>query len=255
MPPMITDPIFYLYAVPAVILVGLAKGGFGGSITMIGVPLMALAISPVAAAGIMLPILIVMDVVGLLAWRGTFDRTVLRLILPASVLGVALGYATATLIPPDGIRLLIGGLCLAFAAQWFLKSRHTVPSKKPGRISGMFWGTIAGFTSFTTHAGGPPFQVYVMPLKLAPAVFAGTTVIFFAVTNFLKLVPYFLLGQFSSENLATSAVLLPLAPLSTLAGVWLVKRTDRERFYLITYALLIPVGIQLVYAGLRGLLG
>ena len=252
---MISDPILYLYAVPAVILVGLAKGGFGGSISMIGVPLMALAISPVAAAGIMLPILIVMDVVGLLAWRGTFDRAVLRLILPASVAGVALGYATATMISIDGIRLLIGVLCLAFAGQWFLKARHAVEPKTPGKLSGIFWGTIAGFTSFTTHAGGPPFQVYVMPLKLAPAVFAGTTVIFFAVTNFLKLVPYFLLGQFSTENLLASAILLPLAPLSTLAGVWLVKRTNRERFYLITYALLIPVGLKLVYDGLISMLG
>jgi len=252
---MISDPIFYLYAVPAVILVGLSKGGFGGSISMIGVPLMALAISPVAAAGIMLPILIVMDIVGLIAWRGTFDRRVLQLILPASVAGVALGFATATMISIDGIRLLIGALCLAFAAQWFLKARHSDTPKAPGRLAGLFWGTLAGFTSFTTHAGGPPFQVYVMPLKLAPAVFAGTTVIFFAVTNFLKLVPYFLLGQFSAENLVASAILLPLAPLATLAGVWLVKRTDRERFYLITYALLIPVGLKLVYDGLSAMLG
>jgi uncharacterized membrane protein YfcA len=251
---MIFDPIFYLYAVPAVILVGLAKGGFGGSISMIGVPLMALAISPVAAAGIMLPILIVMDVVGLIAWRGTFDRRVLRLILPASVVGVALGYATATMISIDGIRLLIGGLCLVFAAQWFLKARHSTLPRAPGKLAGIFWGTVAGFTSFTTHAGGPPFQVYVMPLKLAPAVFAGTTVIFFAVTNFLKLLPYFLLGQFSTQNLLASAILLPLAPLATLAGVWLVRRTNRERFYLITYALLIPVGLKLVYDGLLPML-
>ena len=252
---MIYEPIFYLCAIPAVILVGLAKGGFGGSISMIGVPLMALAISPVAAAGIMLPILIVMDVVGLIAWRGTFDRRVLRLILPASVAGVALGYATATMISIDGIRLLIGVLCLAFSAQWFLKARHTTLPRAPGKLGGLFWGTVAGFTSFTTHAGGPPFQVYVMPLKLAPAVFAGTTVIFFAVTNFLKLVPYFLLGQFSTENLLASAILLPLAPLATLAGVWLVRRTNRERFYLITYALMIPVGLKLVYDGIIPSLG
>jgi uncharacterized membrane protein YfcA len=250
---MISDPSFYLLAVPAVVLVGLAKGGFGGSISMIGVPLMALAISPVAAAGIMLPILIVMDVVGLLAWRGTFDRAVLRLILPASILGVALGYFTAALVPVDGIKLLIGLLCLAFGLHWFVFARHQAEARAPGRLRGIFWGVVSGFTSFTTHAGGPPFQVYVMPLRLEPAVYAGTTVIFFAVTNAVKLLPYFLLGQFSAENLTTSAILLPLAPLATMAGVWLVRRTDRERFYLITYALLIPVGLKLVIDAVRSL--
>lgn len=244
---MILDPFFYLCAVPAVLLVGLAKGGFGGSVTMIGVPLMALAVSPVVAAGIMLPILVVMDIVGLVAWRGTYDRKVLRVILPASIVGVGLGFLTATMISPNGIRLMIGLLCLVFALHWFAAARHRPEPRAPDRARGLFWGIVSGFTSFATHAGGPPFQVYVMPLRLEPAVYAGTTVIFFAVTNVVKLAPYFWLGQFSAENLMTSAVLLPLAPIATLAGVWLVRRTNRERFYLITYALLVPVGAKLVW--------
>ncbi|KQT52143.1 MULTISPECIES: sulfite exporter TauE/SafE family protein [unclassified Aureimonas] len=244
---MITDPLFYMVAIPAVILVGLAKGGFGGAISMLGVPLMALTISPVAAAGIMLPILLLMDAVGLFAWRGTYDGPLLKLILPASVLGVGLGYLTATTISTDGVRFLIGSLCLLFAAHWFLAARHRPKPKARDKVRGFFWGIVSGFTSFATHAGGPPFQVYVMPLRLEPSVYAGTTVIFFAVTNALKILPFFLLGQLSADNLATSAVLLPLAPLATLAGVWLVKRVDRERFYLVTTALLIPVGLKLVY--------
>ena len=244
---MITDPTFYLFAVPAVILVGLAKGGFGGAISMLGVPLMALAISPVTAAGIMLPILIVMDVVALLAWRGTYDRAVLRLILPASVVGVGLGFLTAASISANGIRFLVGLLCILFAAHWFLAARHRTLPKAPDRVRGFFWGIVSGFTSFATHAGGPPFQVYVMPLRLEPAVYAGTTVIFFAVTNFLKIVPFFLLGQLSTGNLTTSALLMPLAPLATLAGAWLVRRTDREQFYVVTTALLVPVGLKLLY--------
>lgn len=252
---MIADPFFYLLAVPAVLLVGLAKGGFGGSVTMIGVPLMALAVSPVTAAGIMLPILIVMDVVGLLAWRGTYDRTVLRPILPASIVGVALGFLTATIVSPNGIRLLVGLLCLVFAANWFLTARHRPEARPADRARGIFWGVVSGFTSFATHAGGPPFQVYVMPLRLEPSVYAGTTVIFFAVTNIVKLPAYYWLGQLSAENLLTSAVLLPLAPLATLAGVWLVKRTDRERFYLITSALLVPVGAKLVSDSLMDMVG
>lgn len=249
---MITDPVFFACALPAVLLVGLSKGGFGGSVSMIGVPLMALAISPVAAAGIMLPILIVMDVVALFAWRGVYDRTVLRLVLPASVLGIAIGYAASASIPEGGVRLTMGVLCLIFAVQWFLSARHRIEPETASRRKGFFWGAISGFTSFVSHAGGPPFQVYVMPLRLDPAVFAGTTVIFFAFTNFVKLIPYFLLGQFSSENLATSAVLLPLAPVATVIGVRLVRKIEREKFYLITYALLIPVGLKLVYDGVKG---
>ncbi len=247
---MITDPLFYAAAIPAVLLVGMAKGGFGGSITMIGVPMMALAISPVAAAGIMLPILVVMDVVAMLAWRGVFDRTVLRLILPASMLGIVAGFLTAAFVSETGVRLLVGLLCLLFAFQWFLSGRHRIEPAAASRSKGAFWGAVAGFTSFVSHSGGPPLQVYVMPLRLEPAVFAGTTVLFFGATNFAKLVPYFLLGQFSPENLATSALLLPLAPIATLAGVWLVKRIEREKFYLVTYALLIPVGLKLVADGL-----
>jgi uncharacterized protein len=248
---MITDPLFYAVAVPAVLLVGLSKGGFGGSVSMIGVPIMALAISPITAAGVMLPILIVMDVVALLAWRGIYDSGVLKLILPASMLGIALGYATSAATSEAAVRLLMGVLCLAFAVQWFFSARHRVEPAAASRPKGFFWGAVAGFTSFVSHAGGPPFQVYVMPLRLEPTVFAGTTVIFFGATNFVKLAPYFLLGQFSAENLATSAVLLPLAPLATMVGVWLVKRVPRERFYLVTYSLLIPVGLKLVADGIR----
>ncbi|KQT54434.1 hypothetical protein ASG43_02195 [Aureimonas sp. Leaf454] len=251
---MITDPLFYLVAVPAVILVGLAKGGFGGAISMLGVPLMALTISPVAAAGIMLPILLLMDIVGLFAWRGTYDRALLRLILPASVIGVGLGFLTATMVSANGVRFLVGALCLLFAAHWFVTARHRIAPKAPDKARGFFWGVISGFTSFATHAGGPPFQVYVMPLRLEPPVYAGTTVIFFAVTNALKVIPFFLLGQLSPDNLATSAVLLPLAPLATLGGVWLVKRVDRERFYVVTTALLVPVGLKLVYDSVIGFL-
>ncbi|WP_152048051.1 sulfite exporter TauE/SafE family protein [Aureimonas psammosilenae] len=247
---MITDPLFYAVAIPAVFLVGLSKGGFGGSISMVGVPAMALAISPVTAAGIMLPILIVMDIVALVAWRGVYDKAVLKVILPASMIGIALGYATSASIPDAGVRLTIGILCLVFSVQWFFSGRHKTAPGEASRPKGVFWGAVAGFTSFVSHSGGPPFQVYVMPLKLQPAVFAGTTVVFFAATNFVKLVPYFLLGQFSAQSLATSAALLPLAPIATVIGVWLVKKTEAEKFYLITYALLIPVGLKLVQEGL-----
>lgn len=250
---MITDPLFYVFAVPAVILVGLSKGGFGGSITLLGVPLMAFVIDPVAAAGILLPILVATDLIGLVAWRREFDRKVLLSMLPAAFGGIAFGYFAAALIPADGFRVLLGLLSLWFALQWFLSSRHHEHARAPNRLRAGFWGAMSGFASFVSHAGGPPYQVYVLPLRLTPPVYASTSVVFFAAVNAAKLPAYFLLGQFSAENLATSAVLLPVALVTTLAGVWIVRRIDPASFYWVTYGVLIPVGAKLVYDGVVGL--
>ncbi|MDY8109410.1 sulfite exporter TauE/SafE family protein [Fulvimarina sp. 2208YS6-2-32] len=251
---MIMDPWFYVAAVPAVFLVGMSKGGFGGTLALLGVPLMALAISPVAAAGILLPIMIVMDAIALLAWRGTVSRAVLLQMLPASMVGIALGYATSAVFPPDAIRVVIGLLSLWFVANWWFRLRGAETEAPQHRGRAAFWGACAGYGSFVAHAGGPPFQVYVAPLRLPPAHYAGTAVVFFAATNAVKLVPYYLLGQFSDENLATSLMLLPLAPVATLFGVWIARRLKPELFYRIVYAFLVPVGIKLVHDGTWGLI-
>ncbi len=80
---LLADPSFYAAAIPAVILVGLSKGGLGGAVGFVGVPLMALVMSPVQAAAILLPILVLMDVVSLWSWRGFYDRLMLKTMLPA----------------------------------------------------------------------------------------------------------------------------------------------------------------------------
>nr|WP_210382377.1 sulfite exporter TauE/SafE family protein [Jiella sonneratiae] len=245
--------MFYAVAIPAVILIGLSKGGFGGTAALVGVPLMAIAVPPVTAAGILLPILLVMDVVGLFAWRGRFDRGIVFTMLPAAALGVLLGYLTAAAVSEDAFRLTIGLLALSFFGNWLAGARRARAARPQQPAKGAFWGAVAGFASFVSHAGGPPYQIYVVPLKIPPPVFAGTSVIFFASVNAMKLLPYFLLGQFSRDNLSTSAALLPLAPVATLAGIWLVKRTDPTLFYRIIYWLLLPIGLKLVYDGAAAL--
>ncbi|WP_040489134.1 sulfite exporter TauE/SafE family protein [Fulvimarina pelagi] len=250
---MITDPWFYCAAIPAVFLVGLSKGGFGGTMALVGVPMMALVISPVAAAGILLPILILMDLIALYAWRGTFSKTVLADMLPASVLGISLGYLTSAYAPPDAVSIVVGLLSLWFVTNWFLHARHAMTPVPENRRRAWAWGVGAGYGSFVAHAGGPTFQIYVLPLRLAPPVYAGTAVVFFAVTNVAKLIPYYALGQFSYENLATSLALFPVAPIATFCGVWLVKRLEPELFYRIVYGLLVPVGLKLIYDGLTAI--
>lgn len=250
---MITDPLFYLAAIPGVLLTGMAKGGFGGALSMLTVPLMALVISPVQAAAIMLPILICMDIVGLIAWRGIYDSRAIAIMLPAAMLGIAAAWATAAWVTEAHVRLIVGVVSLWFAADYWLGGSKRMEPKPHNRAKGTFWGAVAGFTSFVSHAGGPPFQMYMLPLRLDPKVFAGTAIIVFAVVNAVKVVPYFFLGQFSAANLWTSAVLLPLAPLATLLGVRLVKTVRPDTFYRIVYIALFVISLKLIWDGIWGL--
>ncbi|CAN5565435.1 sulfite exporter TauE/SafE family protein [soil metagenome] len=249
---MITDPWFYALAVPAVILLGLAKGGFAG-IGVIAVPLMALAVSPVLAASITLPILIVQDVVSVWSFRRTWDKAILILMLPSAALGIFAGFALAAFVKPGAVEMAVGTISVVFAMQRLWLERTGAPVA-PDRVEGLPWrgvlaGIAAGFTSQISHAGGPPFQMYVLPKKLARDVFIGTSAIFFAVVNWMKVPAYLALGQFSHESLATSAALLPLAIASTWAGVWLVRRVPGQAFYKIIYGLLIVVGGKLAWDG------
>ena len=254
---LFTDPLFYVAAVPAVILVGLSKGGLGGSMGFIGVPLMALAMPPVQAAAILLPILVLMDIVSLWSWRGVYDGSILKTMMPGAMIGIAIGWLTATLVTEEAIRLIVGTVAIVFVGRWIYQQflrRGVVEHASPNRAAALSWGTVAGFTSFVAHAGGPPYQVYTLPLGLDPKVFTGTSVIFFAVTNAVKLVPYFALGQFDTANLTVSLVLMPLAPLATIAGAFVVKRMRPEVFYPFTYATIAVVAVMLAYEGVVDLL-
>ncbi|KUO68530.1 MAG: hypothetical protein APF80_07545 [Alphaproteobacteria bacterium BRH_c36] len=251
---MITEPAFYAVAVPAVILTGLAKGGFLGALGGFSVPLISLVISPIEAAGIMLPILIAMDMVGLAAYRGEYDRKNLVILLPAALAGIAIGWATAAYVTEAHVRLIVGLVGFVFAARYWLQRAPHAPLPGPDRLKGMFWGTVAGFTSFVSHTGAPPFQVYMLPQRLPNALYAGTGVIFFATVNMVKVIPYAALGQFSAANLSTVAVLMPLAPIAMLAGVWLTRRVPQGPFYAVLHAGLLIVSAKLIYDALGTLL-
>jgi uncharacterized protein len=255
MPSLLTDPLFLAVALPAVFLVGLSKGGIGGPMAIIGVPLMSIAISPVQAAAIFLPILIVSDVIALWGWRGQANWKTLAHLLPGGIIGVGIGWMLATKVTPDSIRLLVGAIAILFviriATQKFFQGE--VKPKGENALLGTFWGGLAGFTSFVAHAGAPPYQVYALRLGHSPSVYAATNTVFFAVTNVIKLVPYFMLGQFDSTNLSTSAMFLPLAIGATWLGIWLTKRVKPSVFYPMMYVIVTLVGIKLIADGLTAL--
>jgi uncharacterized membrane protein YfcA len=248
---MLTQWSFYATAVPAVILLGLSKGGFAG-LGVLGMPLMALTIPPVQAAAITLPILVIQDLFSVWAYRRSWDRANLKILLPGAVGGIILAYLLAARVPDAAVALVLGIISIVFALRRFLAGRYaaaptwTMPLNRP---AGWFWGAAAGFTSMVAHAGGPPFQIYVLPQHLPRDIFVGTSVVFFALVNLIKVPPYLALGQLTRENLLTSATLFPLAIASTWAGIWLVRRVASERFYSIVYALLLLLGCKLVLDG------
>lgn len=240
--------LFYALAIPAVILLGLAKGGFSG-VGAVSLPMIALAISPVKAAAILLPILIVQDVVGVWAFRKTWDRGTLALMLPSAAVGIVLGYLLASRVSSDTVLGVLGVISVVFAAQrlWVERRGQIVaPSRAPLWV-GAILGAASGFTSQVAHAGGPPFQMWILPRRLPRDVMVGTTAIFFAVVNWIKVPAYVALGQFSRENMAIAGTLLPVAIVSTFAGVWLVRRVAAERFYTFIYILMVAVGLKLMW--------
>jgi uncharacterized protein len=244
---------FYLVAIPAVILFGLSKGGFSGLGT-IGVPMLSLVASPVRAAAIILPILLVQDWLSVWAFRRDFSPRNLIILIPSSIIGVAVGWLFAARVSDDAVRLAIGVISIVFVLYMLIRDRlGRAPVEKPGVPSGILWGSLSGFTSFVSHAGSPPFQVYVMPQYLKPPVFAGTATMFFAAVNLLKVPPYFLLGQFNRDNLFVSAGLIPVAILSTFGGVWLTRRVSADRFYAVILALTFLIGVKLTYDAVRAL--
>jgi uncharacterized membrane protein YfcA len=246
---MTSDPWFYAVAVPAILLTGLAKGGFLGGLGGLAVPIMSLVISPVQAAGIMLPILIAMDWIGLWAYRRDWDGRNLAILLPAALLGVAVGYAMAARVTDAHVRLIVGIVALVFSLDYWLPLRPKAGPRRPSLARGSLWGAIAGFTSFVSHTGGPPLSVYLLPQRLPNATYAATAVAFFTVVNLVKVPAYVSLGQLGSGNLMIAATLMPLAVLAILAGVRLTRVVPQEPFYGIAYACLLPVALKLIWDG------
>jgi len=240
--------IYYLCAAIAVIISGLAKGGFAG-LGALAMPVMAMGVDPIEGAAILLPILIVQDVISVWSFRRTYSGEIIRVMLPGMMLGVLIGYVYASQLSGKAVLGALGGISIIFGLHRLWLERATaivLPSNSPKWLGTLF-GVVSGFTSQIAHAGSPPFQMWVLPRRLPRDALVGTTAISFAAMNWIKVPAYAALGQFTIKNLVASAVLLPLALAATLAGVALVRRIDAARFYKIIYALMILLGLKLAF--------
>jgi uncharacterized membrane protein YfcA len=238
--------IFWALAVLAAFLVGMSKGGLP-VVGMLAVPVMALAMDPLMAAGLLLPVYVVSDMFGLYAYRRAFSLANLRILVPATAVGVFLGWFTVGMVPEWVVIASIGMIGTVFALFLLLRRGPEGPAKSARLGPGLFWGAITGYTSFISHAGAPPYQVYVMPQRLEKLVFAGTSTILFAWVNLIKLPPYWMLGQINPRSLQEAAVLALPAVIGVFAGVKLVKVISQAFFYqLVTWALLL-ISLKLLW--------
>lgn len=247
-----SDYTFWAVAILAVFVVGLSKSGLVGSMGMIAVPLLALVMPARDATGMMLPVLLAMDAIAIWVYRRDANWHVLRIMLPGAVVGTVLGWLLWSVITDAQVLLAVGIVTVLFMLDALLPLRKRLPDTPPSRFWGSFWGGAAGLTSFISHTGGPPFQIYTLPLGMTPTMYSATTAFFFAIVNTMKLVPFFFLGQLSVNNLELSAALIPFGLAGVGLGVYLVRRISARAFYQIAYVLILLLGIKVLYDGIVG---
>ena len=252
--PLLSDPLFYAVAVPAVLIFGISKSGFGGALGGLSVPLLALVISPVQAAAILLPIICLMDLLTVWAYRGKWVIGELRLLVPSALIGIAVGTLLFGYVSADVLRLLVGTTALLFAVHYWMHLRasaRAVTRDVPKPV-GVAASAVAGFTSFIAHAGGPPLSMYLLRRSLDKTQFVARAAAFFAAVNYVKLVPYAALGQLELANLKTSLMLAPLAPVGIAMGIWLHRRIADRLFFGLACLLLFAISLKLISDGIQG---
>jgi uncharacterized protein len=244
-----SDPWFVATALVAVSLLGLSKGGFFGLGTM-GLPLLSLFVPPMQAAALLLPTVLAQDVLTIWTYRRTWSAESLRLLIPGAAVGIVIAYFFAASLSAADIRLAIGVIIGAFVFRHWLGMRFNQLAPRPSRGSGIFFGVLGGFTTMLANAGGPAWQMHLLPQKLEKFTYVGTLTMMFAASNLMKIPAYNALGQLTWDNLATGAVLLPAAVVANYAGIWLVRRTPTELFFRIAYVLMFFIAIELIRSGL-----
>jgi len=246
---LIANPSLFALLCLSAFFVGLSKGGMP-VIAMLSVPILSLVMSPIVAAVLLLPIYLISDIISVWLYRREYSAINLKILIPAGILGVLIGWATAAYVSDELVSLLLGIMGVTFCLHVWLRNNSNVKPKLPNTRKGLFWGTLAGFTSFISHAGGPPYQVYTLPQQMPKMVFAGTSTILFAVINLAKLGPYSTLYPYTKTSLIASSTLIPVAALGTIFGRYLIKQLSEKWFYLAVQIALFLISIKLIVSSI-----
>lgn len=255
-----TDPTFYLVAATTLFVISFLKGGFGGGFATLGIPFLSLVMDPLDAAIVIAPLVALQDVFALNAYPPrTWSKPNLVRLAPALLVGLGLGFLAFVYVDQRYVVLTIALITLVFTLRWFanrlFRSAAPLPAPtQPSFRSAMLWGSMAGFTTFVAHSGGPPLQIYLLRQRLDKTVFAGTAAAFFAMGNTIKIGPYMWLGSLEPHLLWIALALAPTVPL----GVWMGRkwhdRIAEPTLYLICYSLLLLGGLKLLYDAIGGFL-
>mgnify|MGYP006254044249 FL=1 len=250
---MILDPYFYLIAILSVFLHGMGKGGFigaGSFGSLLAIPMLSIFIPPFQAVAILLLPLIFMDLVTVWRYRRMWDVKILKFIVPLAFFGIIVGTLSFSYLSEDSVRVIIGLMAVIFCLDYYLRKNSAEP-QKPSLWGSYFWPSLSGFTSFSIHAGGLPLSFYLLPMRLDRRIYVATAGLFYLLINLFKIFPYAYLGQMNFQNIYTSLLLLPLAPIGVYAGAYLVDKINQDWFYRIGYFCTLIAGLKLVYDGLQ----
>ena len=241
------DLIFFLTVVPAIVLFGIAKSGLGGSIALISIPLMTIAMPLATALGIILPILIFSDFIATYKYRKEFDFDTLKLIIPFAAIGIFIGSLTFSYFSEELLKLIIALMGFLFAGHYFFLKKNKEEKSNKNFVKGGIFSTIAGFTSFCVHAGGTPTSIYLLPLRMKKEIYVGTRIIFFTFVNLIKLPLYINLSMTNLATFKQSLILFPVALIGILIGYKLLKIIEEKLFYNILYALIFVTSSKLIF--------
>lgn len=245
------DINFFLIAAPAVVFAGISKGGFGSGAAFAAASILALVVPPGLALGIMLPMLMLIDLVSLRSYWAKWAWAETRLLMISGVPGVALGAVLYSVVDDDALRVLIGVISVAFVMWRILLQLGWVQMGRTplGPKAGIVAGLTAGFTSFISHAGGPPVAVYLLSRGITKTQYQASTVLVFWVINIAKFVPYAFLGMFTSQTGIANLGLAPFAVLGAWIGVKAHHLVSERLFFGLTYVILVATGSKLIWDG------
>lgn len=240
-------PTLLMFALVA-LLIGFSKGGLGGPVPIsLTAPLLSLVIPISQAIGVVLPLLIFADLFALYFYWRKWDMRYIVLMLPMAVIGIAMGSLMLAHIPNDVLRKVVGAFTLIAVLYKLLNNQLKSLQYSPRRWHGFFAGWASGFGSSLANVGSPPFTAYMLlQTDVTPISFIGTTTLFFAIVNVLKLPGVLAAGVLDTHLLLSVVWVLPIIPTGVWLGRWILRRMDAVFFERLMLAALFIMSVALL---------